>query len=101
MAVNHVVYFKFTDDATLEQVAAHMDAFAALGTSIPGIIGYSAGKTFPVEYEKTADYDCAHVVAYESEQALEDYFFHPQHQAFIAQFKHIWKDVAVVNAQID
>ena len=100
MAVNHVVYFKFTDDAAPERIQAHMSAFDALGKAIPGITGYSAGKTFSVDYEKTGDYDSVHIVVYESEKALEDYFHHEKHKTFIEDFKDIWKDVLVVNADL-
>lgn len=101
MAVQHIVYFKFKETANPAEVARHMDAFAALSYTIPGIVSYSAGKTFGVDYEATGDYDTMHCLKCESEQALESYFHHEAHKSFIEENKHLWQDVLVVNAQED
>ncbi len=101
MAVNHIVCFKFNENTAPEDIAKHMKMFAGLSETIPGIISYSAGKSFGVAYEPTADYDSVHCLACESEQALESYFHHEAHQAFIARNKHIWRSVFVINAQVD
>ncbi len=100
MAVNHIVYFKFKEDAKKDEIKKHMDMFEALSTSVPGVISYSAGETFSVSYEETGDYDVMHCLKYDTEQQLENYFFNPEHKAFIEQNKSIWQDVLVVNAQI-
>ena len=100
MAVNHIVYFKFISKATPEAIERHMSMFAGLAGKIPGITGYSAGKTFGVPYEKTGDYDVSHCLTCESREALEAYFFHEAHQEFIAANKSIWHDAFVVNADI-
>jgi len=100
MAVNHIVYFKFKQTAKQHEIKKHMDMFAALGASIPGVISYSAGETFAVSYEDTADYDVMHCLSCDSKQQLENYFFHPDHQVFIEQNKSIWQDVLVVNAKV-
>lgn len=101
MAVNHIVCFKFNDEASPEDIARHMEMFAALAGAVPGMLSYSAGKSFDVLYEATADYDSVHCLTCESEQALESYFHHEAHQEFMARNKHIWRDVFVINAQID
>jgi len=100
MAVNHIVYFKFKNETTSEAIERHMNMFAELAGKIPGITEYSAGKTFSVSYEKTGDYDVSHCLTCESREALEVYFYHKAHQAFIEENKSIWQDVLVVNADI-
>ena len=101
MAVNHIVCFKFNESVSPSDIARHMEMFAGLSKTIPGIVSYSAGRSFGVAYETTADYDSVHCLMCESEQALENYFHHEAHQAFIAQNKHIWHSVFVINAQVD
>ncbi len=98
MPVKHIVCFKFKEKAQPHEIQKHMDMFAAL-SKIPGILAHSAGKTFGVAYETTADYDSVHCLTCESEQALESYFHHEEHQTFIAQNRHIWENVFVINAQ--
>jgi hypothetical protein len=101
MVVNHIVFFKFKETAKPSEVDSHMEMFAALAKTIPGILSYSAGKTFRVDYEATGDYDCMHCLKCESEQALENYFHHEAHRNFISQNQHIWQDVLVVNTKED
>jgi hypothetical protein len=100
MAVKHIVYFGFKQDASPVAINQHMEMFAALANTISGITDYSAGHTFKVDYESTADYDVLHCVTCESRLALEAYFHHPAHQAFIEANKAIWQDVMVVNADV-
>lgn len=99
MAVKHIVYFKFKSSASEEEIRRHMNMFASLSDTIPGITAYTAGRTFDVGYEPTGDYDVAHCLSCESREALEHYFHHDAHQAFIAQNKDIWEDVLVVNME--
>lgn len=101
MAVNHIVCFKFNENADAAGITKHMEMFEALAGAIPGILSYTAGKAIGVSYEATADYDSVHCLLCESEQALESYFHHNAHQAFITQNKHIWHSVFVINAQVD
>ncbi len=101
MAVNHVVFFKFKEKAKLEEIDQHMKMFQQLSKTISGIIDYSAGKTFKVGYEPTADYDCMHCVTFESEKTLEKYYFHEKHREFINKNKHMWDDVLVLNSYIE
>jgi hypothetical protein len=41
-----------------------------------------------------------HCVKFASQEALETYFFHEAHQAFIEENKDLWQDVIVINADI-
>lgn len=99
MAIQHIVCFKFKEDVEPSDINRHMEMFAALPKIIPGVLAYSAGKTFGVDYESTGNYDCMHCLKCESEEALENYFHHEAHQKFNASNQHLWQDVLVVNAQ--
>ncbi len=100
MRIDHIVCFKFKDGTKPEMIERHMQSFAALSGMIPEIAGYTAGRTCKVSYEKTADYDVMHCVKFASQEALETYFFHEAHQAFIEENKDLWQDVIVINADI-
>lgn len=97
----HIVCFKFKATATAADKEKHMAYFASLKDSVPGITGYSAGTTFPVQYEKTADYDCFHIVTFANEADIETYFHHPAHQRFIEANKNSWEGAFVVNGKED
>lgn len=98
--IQRIVAFKFKEDASEEAIQKHMDYFASLQDSIPQILSYRAGTTFPAEYENTGDYDVLHYSTFESEEAIEAYFNHPAHQRFIEANKDIWTNVIVLNSQV-
>ena len=98
--VNHIVYFKFNKDASSIDIKENTDAFRNLSNVIEGIVSYSAGKTFAVDYEDTADFDVMHCLTFESKQALQNYFFHDAHQAFIQKCKDVVEAAHVVNATV-
>lgn len=95
----HVVCFKFKAGTSQVAIAQHMQSFAALKDSIPFIKGYSAGPTFKVSYEKTADYDVMHIVSFTTEADMEKYFHHPAHRRFIEEHKANWEQVIVINSR--
>lgn len=98
--VQHVVAFKFKEDASPEAIQKHMDDFGGLKAKIPEIRSYEAGKTFKVTYEPTADYDMMHYTTFASEADMETYFNHPAHQQFIEENKDSWADVFVSNSRV-
>lgn len=98
--IQRVVAFKFKEDASEEAIQAHMKYFESLQDSIPQILSYRAGETFPAAYENTGDYDVLHYTTFESEKAIEEYFNHPAHQRFIEVNKDSWANVIVLNSQV-
>lgn len=98
--IQRIVAFKFNEDASQEEIQQHMDHFAALKDSIPQILSYRAGQTFPADYEGTGDYDVLHYSTFESEESIEEYFNHPAHQRFIAANQAIWANVIVLNSHV-
>lgn len=99
--IQRMVAFKFKEGTSEEAIRQHMDDFASLKDSIPQILSYRAGMTFPASYENTADYDVMHYSTFESEEAIETYFRHPAHQRFIEANKDIWQDVVVLNSSVN
>jgi len=49
-----------------------MEYFTSLKDSILQILSYRAGKTIPVDYENTGDYDVMHYSTFASEEAIEE-----------------------------
>ena len=100
-SIQRIVAFKFKEGASEASIQQHMDYFASLKDSIPQILSYRAGSTFPVDYENTGDYDVLHYSTFESEAAIEEYFNHPAHQRFIEANKDIWASVTVLNSEVE
>jgi hypothetical protein len=98
--IQRIVAFKFKEDASEAAIQQHMDYFASLKDSIPQILSYRAGSTFPVDYENTGDFDVLHYSTFSSEEAIEEYFNHPAHQRFIQANKDIWENVIVLNSEV-
>lgn len=99
--IQHVVAFKFKEDASPAAIQKHLDDFAGLKDKIPELRSYEAGKTFTVDYESTADYDVMHYTTFANEADMKTYFDHPDHQQFIAENKDSWADVFVSNSKVE
>ena len=93
------VCFKFKADTPTAAVQQHMNMFAALASTIPQIVSYTAGETFPGG-ESAEQYNTAHYVTYNSQEDINTYFHHPAHQEFILANKEHWEDVLVVDSKI-
>ena len=94
--LRHVVVFKFTDDATPEQVQAVVDHFGRLQDEIPEIIDYEWGVNNSPEGH---DQSFTHVflVTFKDEAGREVYLPHPAHQKFVEHLKPILDKVFVVD----
>jgi hypothetical protein len=100
-SIQRIVAFRFKEDASPEAIQQHMDYFASLKDSIPEMLSYRAGETFPAGYEGTGDYDVMHYSTFRSEEDIETYFNHPSHQRFIEANRDSWADVIVLNAYVE
>jgi len=83
--INHVVLFAWKPDATEAAKAACAEAVAGLATTIPGIVGYSAGAQCSPE-EPGRGIDWGFVMTFESVAARDAYLPHPEHQRVIREF---------------
>ena len=80
-AVRHVVVFKFRPDAPAAQIQQVTDAFRALQTKIPGIIGFEHGVNDSPE-GKNLGFTHVYTLTFENAAARDAYLPHPEHQAF-------------------
>lgn len=96
--VEHVVLFKTTEDATVEQKERAVAALKTLKDKIPGILDISAGINFST---RNQGYDIGLVVRFADRDALEVYLPHPAHRGCVEEFiTPIKADVIVVDYQI-
>lgn len=96
-----IVCFKFTAAATDADIQTHMDAFAVLKDAVPPIAGYSGGRAISGDRGQPPEYDSLHYLTFASLEDIDRYFEHPAHQQFIADHKHLWARVLVLNADIE
>jgi quinol monooxygenase YgiN len=82
----HVVFFKFKDSATPEQVKEIEKAFGELPKKIPTIIGYEWGTSESVE-KLNDGYTHCFFVSFKDKAALEAYLPHEAHKAFGTKLK--------------
>jgi len=93
------VCFKFKANTPPAAVHQHLTMFAALATTIPEIVSYAGGITFP-EGEGADKYNTAHYVTYNTQEDIDTYFHHPAHQEFIQANQDHWEDVLVLDSKI-
>jgi len=94
--LQHVVFFKFKDDATAGQVAAVEQAFAALPSKIDTIKAFEWGKNNSPESHDDGFTHCF-LVTFDSEQGRETYLPHPEHKAFVDILRPVLDKVRVLD----
>lgn len=94
--LQHVVLFKFKDDATAEQVKKVEDAFRALPSQIKEIKGFEWGTNNSPENLNQGFTHCFKVT-FTSEKDREIYLPHPNHKAFVEVLKPILDKVLVID----
>lgn len=82
----HVVFFKFNDSATPEQVKGIEKAFGELPKQIPTIVSYEWGTSESVEGLNDGFTHCF-FVTFKNKADLEAYIPHEAHKAFGAKLK--------------
>ncbi len=80
-SVRHVVIWRFRDETMEEQIGQFTDAFRALTTTIPGIIGFEHGANNSPENLNRA-FTHVYLLTFESVQARDAYLPHPEHKRF-------------------
>ena len=94
--IQHVVCFKFKEDATKAQIKEVEKAFAALKDKIPEIDRLEWGTNNSPEGLNKGFTHCF-IVTFANEKAREVYLPHPEHKAFVAILKPILEDVFVID----
>lgn len=79
--VRHVVAFKYTSDATDDQIAEVTDAFRELRNSIPGIVSFEYGINNSPEGQNDG-FTHLYLITFEDEAARDAYLPHPEHEKF-------------------
>jgi len=75
--VEHIVLFKWTEEATPEAISTVLQELRKLPESIPGIITLTCGENFS---ERAKGYTHGLYVRFESRADLDVYGPHPAHQ---------------------
>ena len=96
--VRHVVVFKYSPDATAEQINTVTEAFTALKDKIPGIVGFEHGINNSPE-GKNLGFTHVYLMTFESNEARDAYLPHPEHNAFgeLLMGSGIFEDAFVVD----
>lgn len=95
-AYRHVVFFKFKDDASAEQVAAIERAFAELAKKVETVTGFEWGTNVSPEGLNDGFTHCF-LVTFKDKAGLEVYLPHPEHKKFVDQLKPLLDKVCVVD----
>jgi hypothetical protein len=78
--VEHVVLFKWREDAAPGDIARAIQGLKNLKNDIPGIVDLTVGDNFS---NRSQGFQCGLVVRFEDRRALEEYGPHPAHQAVV------------------
>jgi len=80
--LRHIVLFAFKPEATAAEVGAVEQAFAALPSKIPAIVGFEWGRDVSVE-GKAQGFTHCFTVTFADEVGRDAYLPHPAHQVFV------------------
>ena len=94
--LQHVVAFKFKEDASKEQVRKVEKAFVALKDKIPEIAHLEWGTNNSPE-GLNKDFTYCFIVTFHDEKGRAVYLPHPDHKAFVKILKPILADVFVID----
>jgi quinol monooxygenase YgiN len=92
----HVVFFKFKDSASAEQVQNLEKAFAELAKKIATVKSFEWGTNVSPEGLNDGFTHCF-LVTFADKEGLDIYLPHPEHQAFVAQLKPMLDKVCVLD----
>ncbi|HCN30341.1 MAG TPA: stress responsive alpha-beta barrel domain protein [Verrucomicrobiales bacterium] len=92
----HVVFFKFKDSATPEQVAGIERDFAELAKKIETVEAFEWGTNVSPEGLNDGFTHCF-LVTFANKAGLEVYLPHPAHEEFVGKLKPLLDKVCVVD----
>ncbi len=95
--VHHLVFFKYKDSATAEEVERIESEFAALEKKIPGLMRYQAGRNAAAGRDLGRGLTHGHVLTFIHRDARDDYLPHPAHREFGALVGPALEDVLVLD----
>ena len=92
----HVVFFKFKDAATPEQVQGIEKAFIELAKKVDTVEAFEWGTNVSPENLNDGFTHCF-LVTFANKAGLETYLPHPEHEAFVGQLKPLLDKVCVLD----
>ncbi|HEY1081651.1 MAG TPA: Dabb family protein [Prosthecobacter sp.] len=92
----HVVFFKFKDSATPEQVQVIEKEFIQLAKKIDTVEGFEWGTNVSPENLNDGFTHCF-FVTFANKAGLETYLPHPEHKAFVDKLKPVLDKVCVLD----
>ena len=92
----HVVFFKFKDSATPEQVQALENDFGQLVKKVDTVEAFEWGTNVSPEGLNDGFTHCF-LVTFANKAGLEAYLPHPEHEAFVARLKPLLDKVCVLD----
>lgn len=97
--IEHLVLFKWKEDASDSAIAKVMEGLKNLPNEIPEIIALSCGENFS---SRSQGFQHGLVVRFSDREALATYQAHPAHQEVVQDFiKPILQDILAVDYQLD
>jgi hypothetical protein len=87
-SLRHIVIFKYTPDATEEQIQQVTDAFRALQEQIPGIRSFEHGVNNSPE-GKNLGFTHVYLLTFDDAHARDAYLPHPAHARFGALLRQL------------
>ena len=94
--LQHVVFFKFKEDASDDRVAEVEQAFASLPSKLDAIKAFEWGRNNSPEKHDDGFTHCF-LVTFDSEDGRGQYLPHPDHQAFVEVLKPVLDKVRVLD----
>jgi hypothetical protein len=92
--LKHVVFMKFKEGVTEDEIAALEKGLAGLPAKIPEIKGFHAGRDV-IHSERS--YDFALVGDFENLEAIQHYQVHPAHVAVVALVRNLSTSILAVD----
>jgi hypothetical protein len=92
--IHHIVWFKLKEDISPEEKAELKANLLAMKPLIPQIIEMACGEDFS---GRSRGFEFGLVVQFANREDGQTYDKHPDHQAFIANSKHLWTDVQALD----
>lgn len=92
--IHHLVWFKLKEDISDEEKAQLQANLTAMRPQIPQIIELACGEDFS---GRSRGFEFGLAVQFASREDGQIYDKHPAHQTFIAQSKHLWRDVMALD----
>ena len=97
----HHVRFWAKNPSSTSETDQLFRAIKSLGT-LPMVISFHVGKPIITDWDRDVtdgSYTFSMVLVVENIEKLEEYFYHPLHQKFMEENKHLWLEAKVIDSE--